>query len=306
MRFYFCVLSVATLLWTTAVLADESAPPLEGGAPEQQQAVPAQQPTPAASGESGAGVPEEPGLATVEPDLSDPGSNLVDGTPTFARDGASSPQTAATREMDSDGVFRAFLVLSRDERRRRFMGALGGVVVGATTMGVGAVVANETDTSKTPWLIIGGVTAGLSLLGIVMPSPVEMMAHKFRVAEDGHTPEEAEKLEQAWSRQADKLKKMRFSGGTASLVLGSGSLATGIAFAAGAANFNSTERATWSSVLIALGSSMMVGGIANFLVLSPTERAYAVYKQGQPQARKVELSLGAGSTDGSVALRGKF
>lgn len=206
-------------------------------------------------------------------------------------DDSPAPQTAAAD--DPDRVFRAFSVYAEDQKRRRIAGAAGGVIIGGTTIAVGAVLKSTVDADPKPWYIVGGVVAGFSVLGLVMPSPAEQMAQHYRVDHPGHSMEDAARFEAKWASAAQRAKTGRALSGVINLVLGAGAAGAGGAIVGGAGTMSDNSRGTWGSILIATGAGFVAGGVTSFIVKSPVEISYEEY---------VAASSGASSSDQGIAV----
>lgn len=184
----------------------------------------------------------------------------------------------APQAHDPDAAFRAFQQFADRQRTKRIFGGAGGVIFGATTMGVGALVANKTDTSKTPWLVGGGILSGLSLLAMIVPSEAEQLASKARSSASGHSEEEAAQLLTAWKAMADSARTGRIVGNAVGLLLGAGSLGTGIALATGAGDLSDNQQAAWGGVLIGSGAALISGSVLGLFMKSDAEFTYQQFK----------------------------
>lgn len=209
---------------------------------------------------------------------------------------------------DPDAVFRAFSIYAKDQKARRIAGSLGGVAIGGTTIALGAILHETVDANPEPWFIIGGVTAGLSLIGLFMPSPAEQLAHQYRADQLGHSAEEAEMFERKWEAAAGRAKSARIVGGVINLVLGAGATGAGIAILSGAGNLDDTGRGTWGSVLIAAGAGVMTAGVTSFIIKSPVETSYNGYMASQPGGNPdgFEVSFGAGPSGVGLSMSRAF
>jgi hypothetical protein len=206
------------------------------------------------------------------------------------------------RVEDTEAVFRAFEVFVEHQRISRIGGALGGAVMGGVAMGVGTLVASETDTATAPWLIAGGVTLGLSVLALVIPGEVERVAHEASVSGTGHTAAQARALELRWQELAAAAKTERYVGAAVGFVLGAGSLGSGVAIMAGAGDFSGDDEAVIGGLLIGGGAAILVGSAVSLFVETPAERAFDQYSAGA----SLELSAGLGPTGFSLGARGAF
>jgi len=269
--------------------AQAEPPPLEGGAPEAEA-------PPAAAASVGQPVAPPPDEApTVEPEPA------AEDVPPPVDEVGEPPEAA-----DSDAVFRAFRVYAASERDKRLVGAVAGVAAGVTTMVLGATIAEPTGTDPEVWYVVGGITAGVSLLGLLLPSPAEAMARSFRVKEPGHTPTEARALEIRWNDYALAAKRRRVTGGAVSLVVSAVAIGGGIAIATGAGDFTDNDRYFWSTFLIATGAGLGVGGVASLFVKSPAERSYEAYRAVRPETARLSPLLLGGPGGFLVGARGFF
>lgn len=234
----------------------------------------------------------------------------------LAQESALAPPSLDAEQAESQegdqAVFHAFALLAKKERLKRLAGGASGTVFGAATMGVGSFIANQTETSKTPWLVIGGVTAGFSLLSLLVPSDTESLAHELSLdSQNSVSAAQARLLEQRWATLANEAHTERMAGGVVSLLLGAGSLATGIAFAAGAGNLSANEQATVGGLLMGGGVMFLSGGAYGLLVESDIESSYAQYTTSQGEAptslsQNLQLKLGAAPNGFFVGARGQF
>jgi len=289
-----CQLSASPALGQSAPRGADVAPPLEGGpvvAPEE--ATPAE-PSPSS---------ENPSAAPAAADApADAAASHAD-TPVPCVD---EPLEAPPVTTDHEAVFRAFAVYAASERDRRIIGGVAGVVAGATTIVLGATIAEPTGTDPTVWYVIGGVSAGLSLLGLLLPSPAEAMARSYRVGEAEHTESEARALEIRWNDYAQAAQRRRITGGAVSLLVSAVALGSGVAIATGAGDFTDDDRYFWGTFLIASGAAAGISGVAGLLIKSPAERSFEAYRAVRPSTARLAPLLGGGPGGVFVGARGSF
>lgn len=219
------------------------------------------------------------------------------------------PTPSQAADEDPDAVFRAYDQFARRERTLRLVGGAGGVVFGVATMGIGSFVANKTDTSRTPWLVVGGVSTGLSLMGMIFPSDAERLGYQHSSAEGGHSSEEARALEQDWAKLADSARKERIAGGVVGLLLGAGNLGTGIAFAAGAGDLSDNQQAGWGGLLMGTGVMMLSGSTLSLLMPSDAEASYSGFMEGRNRRGSkfnVKFDVGAAPSGVFFGATGSF
>lgn len=288
----------AILCFSVGASAEQPLPPLAGGTSQGGQPS-----LPSTESQTDAEEVDRPSQPSDEPIQQTDEPTLPGDEPTLPRDETASPlgvaeaavaapsvakmeQPEAPRppaarppaaRQDNEAVFRAFRVHVREERRRRYLGAIGGVVAGGTTMTLGALVAKQTSTSPQPWLIGGGILLLTSATGLLVQSPVERLAVAHEVGGDRHSHAQALRMENKWRRQAESLRKGRLVGGVVGLVLSAACVSAGIALTTGAGGLSEADRTAWGSALIASGSAMAVGAAGNFLLRTPTEKSFATY-----------------------------
>jgi hypothetical protein len=218
------------------------------------------------------------------------------------------PEAAEPAQLEEpEAVFRAFGAFAEEQRIARITGAVGGVVLGAVTMGVGTYAANETDTTAAPWLIAGGLSAGLGLLALVVPGESERVAHDASVSGgEAHTSQQARALELRWRQLAAAAKTERHVGAAIGFVLGAGGLGSGIAVLSGVGDLDADQQPVIGSLLIGVGAAVLVASAASLFVLTPTERAFAQYSQTRSGGASLELSAGVGPGAFALAARGAF
>lgn len=222
------------------------------------------------------------------------------------------PSLASAEEAsDQEAVFRAYDLLVERERTRRLVGGAGGVVFGATAMGVGSFVAEQTDTSKTPWLVGGGVMTGLSLLGMFYPTDVERIGQRVRSFENDHSDAEARDLLEQWRRLATVTHQERMWGNGLGILLGLGSLTTGVVLAAGAGNLSDRQRGTVGGGLIGTGVVFLTGSTYGLVTPSDVESSYAQFAATNPSqprvtSRRLTFDFAAAPSGFFLGARGVF
>lgn len=266
--------------------SSEEPPPLEGGPatpPSDAKLPPAVAPAPSA----------EPAPCPPVP-LPSPAA------------GDANPPPSPLASQDHEAVFRAFAVFAKSERDLRIVGTVAGVSAGLTTIALGALIAEPTGTDADVWYVIGGVTAGLSLLGLVMPSPAESLARSFRAYEPTHSASEARSLEIRWNDLALAAKRRRITGGAVSVVVSLVFVGSGIAIATGAGDFSDDDRLFWGTFLVATGATVGVSAAANLFVKSPAERSLEAYRAVRPEPVALVPLLVAGPGGVLVGAQGTF
>ena len=271
---------------TSTAPADEP-PPLQGGPPPAS--APASDAPPSAVPTPSSAVPPSEPVQTEFP-------------------AAPAPALAASSmpDQDNDAVFRAFAVLAAAERDKRIVGAVAGAVAGVTTIVLGATIAEPTGTDADVWYVFGGVTAGLSLIGLLLPSPAEGLARSYRVGETGHSAGEARALEIRWNDYALAAKRRRITGGAVSLVVSAVAIGSGIAISTGAGDFTADDQYFWGALLIGIGATAAVGGVTNLFVKTPAERSLEAYRAVRPEPIALAPLLVAGPAGAMVGARGTF
>lgn len=206
-----------------------------------------------------------------------------------------------TPTVDNDAVFRAFSDYAQNARLMRFIGGASGIVGGGTLIGVGIVAKDAQDDLADLWLVMGGVTVGLSALTLVFPSAPESIARAHGVGvTEGATAEQALALERAWEEHAVNAKKQRVRAGIVSLILSGVSIGFGVAVAGGEFTFSSSnERAVVGAILVGMGATAAVASLGSFVLPSQAERSLAIYK-----ATKGAGSLSSGGGGFQLALGG--
>jgi F0F1-type ATP synthase assembly protein I len=210
---------------------------------------------------------------------------------------------------DPDAVFRAFSLQAEDQKARRIGGAVSGILVGGTTIGLGAILNETINADAEPWYIVGGVLAGVSAVGLIRPSKAEQLAQQFHAASPGHTAEEAASFERRWEAEAEHAKKARMIGAVLNMVLGAGSAGMGIAIVSGAGDMTDDDRGTWGSIAVASGAGLITSGAVSLVVKSPLESSFDEYMAANGRTRGtlgVTASVGAGPTGFALTMSGSF
>jgi hypothetical protein len=124
------------------------------------------------------------------------------------------------------------------------------------------------------------VTAGLSVLSFVLPSPPEGIAKQHGVGTVASpTEEQAASLDKAWKAHANKAREQRIRGGIASIVIAGAAIGFGTAMATGSFDFSSdSERTVVSALLIGGGAAAAIGAVGSLVLPSAAERSFAAYR----------------------------
>lgn len=261
---------------------------------------------PAEDGTLEAPAESEPGDPPPDSTAEAPEAAAVPPAPTAAAEVPceESPAPLSSVEADPDAVFRAYAAMAKQERRRRYAGAVAGVAGGGAAIAVGAILKSEEDINPGPFYVIGGLAAGFSLLGAIIPSPIEIQAKKLGAEEPGHTADEARALVRSWERAADDARRWRIRSSIGGLVVGAAATGVGIAFLSGATDLSRDDRVLWGSVLLGSGVALLGGSGASLFIESPVEQSYHFFEASQPKPgknvavgiRPFGLGLAAGGT----------
>jgi hypothetical protein len=178
-------------------------------------------------------------------------------------------------------------------------------------MGTGAIFKRHQDLDPTYFYLVGGATAGASLLGLFIKSEAEKMADRYRVDQSEHSEMEADALEQAWSKYAEKARSRRFISAVTSTIISVVSLGFGSAIAAGAIEMNDTDRSYLSAGLVVGGAAALFPAIGGFAFKSAAEVSYETFVasqdvQQQERQLSVELSLSTVAGGGVIGALGTF
>jgi hypothetical protein len=179
------------------------------------------------------------------------------------------------------------------------------MALGAGTMIIGGVLANDTNGNPDPWYIIGGVAIGASALGLFMPSRPEALATQLNAGIPGHSAAQAAALESSWKSMAQDARGQRYVGSVISLVFGAGTTTAGALILSGTGDFSQNDRDAWGSILIGTGAGLAVAGVTQLFLPTPTEAAYAQYAATRPNHATLQLSLGGPAGPG-LSARGTF
>lgn len=293
------VLCLLAFAWASPGHAEETPAKAEtsGSFPlvEAERVEPAKEPEPEAEPQGAATPPATESLATEEK------------TAVLSTTKPEPPcEETSAAEGDPDAPFRAFAFMAGQERRRRYGTAMGGVVVGASSIVLGAVLQSEQNINPDIFYVLGGLGIGLALVGGVLPSQTEMQARGLRADQPGHSVEEARTLERNWEQWATAAKKRRVRGAFGGMVLGAGATGVGIAFLAGATDMSDSDRVLWGSLLLGSGVAMVAGGGLSLLVMSPMESAYQMYAASRPQSSGSAVSLKLRPFGLGLAANGTF
>lgn len=308
-------LALAALAVASPALAQEDAQP------EPQAASPEETSETEADGQQATDGTETPRASAEFAQLEEPASSGIsevevppqvteEGDANRLKLGEATPPTE--RRDDPDSVFRQFSVYAKHQKARRIAGAVGGMVVGGATIGIGAVLQSSVNVDPQPWYFVGGIVIGLSAVGLLIPSPAETMARSGRVDESGHSHEEAEAFEAKWASAADRARRNRIVGGIVNLAIGAGAAGAGLAIVSGAGNMNDDARAPWGSVLIGLGAGVMGSGVVSFFYKTPLETSFDQYRAGQSPTETgsappaLSVSLSALPTGTGLQMTGNF
>ena len=207
---------------------------------------------------------------------------------------------------DREAVFRAFSAFASDQKRTRIIGAMGGMLVGGVTMGLGAGLADRANTSAEPWLIIGGVTVGLSALALIFPTPAENAAAAFHVDHPTHTDDQARSLENAWKDMAEDAARSRVIGSVVSMVLSAVAVGGGIAVLSGTGDMNESDRTTLGGLLVGSGAGIGIAGISQLFLHTPVENAYEQFEATRKTSDDVSWNLSVGASGLGVHAQGSF
>lgn len=250
---------------------------------------------------------DESRLEDVEPDLSG------DVVPAPGQASAASPPETDTSGADPGAVFRAYRHFADTSFRQRMLSSAGGVVAGGTVIGLGAAVLNQGDPWRDFFFISGGLTAGLSALGFLMPSAAERTAREYGVySEMPITRERARALDQEWAAQANQARSMRFVGSGISFVLGATAIGFGAAIAGGAFDLASPDRTAFTAILLSAGGGFVMSGVAGLVIKTPVESAFEAYRTtahgGRTSTGLTDLRVGFAPMDGGgfVSARTHF
>lgn len=175
------------------------------------------------------------------------------------------------------------------------------MAAGGTTMIVGSVLAQRANASAEPWLILGGVTAGIGLMSLVFPSGAESIRAEFRTNIPGHSAREAELFERAWVAAASRARSQRHFNAVFNFVLGAAGIGVGAAILSGSINMSDDERSVWGAVLVGSGAGLGIAGVTSLFVASPLEAAYAQYVGTKPGGVN-PYALGAHAVPGGMTL----
>ena len=214
-----------------------------------------------------------------------------------------SPQVAPApiqAGVDDEGErARAILdALASREHTLRVRSAYGGIIAGATTLGLGVIVETQSERSAGPWLwILGGSLALHGVTALALRGPMESLAMHAEAQSDAA-------LREGWGAAARAARSDRLFGGWTSIGLGTCAAIAGTSFAAGAGDMSSQARTGWSAGLLVGGGVMAGVGILTLLIRSPAEDGYqAAYGSEAPP-----LSLGVAPLPGGGAVNasGRF
>jgi hypothetical protein len=207
---------------------------------------------------------------------------------------------------DNDAVFRAFARYAETQARARIAAAIGGVVIGAATIGTGVAFANYFDVAPEPFIILGSLAAVAPLLGLLSASSAEGYAKDVRADASGHSLDEALALRRAWAGFAQKARVERNIGSGVGIALGVASFGFGVAVLDGAFSMQDNDRAFIGSVMMGLGGAMVASGITGFFVKSPVETAYEQYEATRPPGARPAFGMSVGPTHAQLSLRLAF
>jgi hypothetical protein len=217
---------------------------------------------------------------------------------------ASPARAAAADRTDPDAVFRAFAAYVEWERSNRIAGALGGAILGAGTIGLGAYLADRTDMSWTPWLVVGGIGTGMGVLALILPGPAERLAEEVATATPAHTAEQARSLELEWQKLADQAATERRAVAAGAFVLGAAALASGVVIGSGVGDLEGDRRTVVTGLLLGSGAALAVAGMANLIRHSPIERAFAQYQAAESAQARLEVTAAIGPDGWMLGVRG--
>jgi len=193
---------------------------------------------------------------------------------------------------------RAILdVLATRERTIRLTSAYGGLIGGATILGLGVLAeTREISTAPSFW-ILGGSVAALGISSLVLRGPLETLSIHAESQSDAA-------LRESWGAAARAARKDRLFGGWLSVGLGAGAAIAGTTLAAGAGDMTSKARTGWSAGLLVGGGVMAGAGIAALLIRSPAEDGYqSAYGTEAPP---LTLGLTPLPGGGAVSVSGTF
>lgn len=217
-----------------------------------------------------------------------------------------SSRSESLSDRDREAVFRAFSAFADEQKRTRLIGATGGILAGGVTMGLGAGLADRSNTSAEPWLIIGGITAGASLLALVFPSQAEHAASAFHVDHPTHTDDQARALEKAWKDMAEDAARSRVIGSVVSMALSAVAVGAGVAILSGTGDMSENDRTTAGGILVGSGAGLGIAGISQLFLHSPVENAYEQFEATRKTSDDVSWNLSVGASGLGLQAQGAF
>jgi hypothetical protein len=207
---------------------------------------------------------------------------------------------------DHDAVFRAFASYAETERRARIGGAIGGVVAGAATIGMGVAFADYFNFSPEPFYLLGGIAAVAPLLGLFSSSSAESYARQIGADRPGHSEGEALALRRSWASLSRDARSRRHWSAGVSFVLSAVSFGFGVAVLEGTFSLPRNDRVLWGSVLMGAAGGMAASGAGSLLILSPVEAAYEQFEATLPLKARPSVAFGAGPSGGGVRVAFSF
>jgi hypothetical protein len=232
--------------------------------------------------------------ATAEPAPSAESEMIAPQPPRYAA------SSSVTSEEEGKRARKVLDALASRERSLRVAGSYAGLIVGATTLGVGVVAETQSDkTYGIPIWIIGGTFVFHGVLGLVTRGPLETLASQADAESDAG-------LRDRWGSMARSARSERQVEGWLNVALGTMAVGAGTALAVGAGDLTSGERTGWSVAMLFTGGAVAGVGVASLITLSEAELGYRAAYGAAPPPPPMRVGFGALPGGGAFSLRGTF